>query len=66
MVSTTGQPIGKRWLVYTNSAAVYDELQSLSRCVCGREHARVEGGDTVRSGHYPPRLAIAAHRAFRR
>eukprot|EP00971_Amphidinium_carterae_P167170 3312298-Amphidinium_carterae.1 len=30
------------------------------------EHARVEGGDTVRSGHYPPRFAIAAHRAFRR
>eukprot|EP00971_Amphidinium_carterae_P259598 5150861-Amphidinium_carterae.1 len=65
MVSTTGQPIGKRWLVYTNSAVVFDELQSLSRCTCGREHARVEGGDTVRSGHYPPRFAIAAHRAFR-
>eukprot|EP00971_Amphidinium_carterae_P092820 1838022-Amphidinium_carterae.1 len=66
MVSTTGKPIGKQWLVYTNSTAVYDELQSLSRCTCGQGHARVEGGDTVRSGHYTPRFAIAAHRAFRR
>eukprot|EP00971_Amphidinium_carterae_P101089 1999776-Amphidinium_carterae.2 len=38
-MATTGQPIGKRWLVYTNSVAVYDELQSLSRNADGNTHA---------------------------
>eukprot|EP00971_Amphidinium_carterae_P342388 6481670-Amphidinium_carterae.1 len=62
--TASGRLSGERWLVYTNSAAMYDELNALSHCQCGGLHAEVE--DAMRSGQYTVRFAIQVHKAIRR
>ena len=58
MLSSTGEPILKRWQFITSNQ---EQAQALAQLHCrhpsGFKHAEIAGSETKRTEHYPPKLA---------